>query len=182
MKNPIALVYTFFLAFFLLLLVSVSSDVIHESCEKAARGNPININFDFCVATLEANPKSKTATTVEDLASISIDIAMSNATSIIAVVSKLLENKKLENYTRRCLKDCSELYPDAASDLQSGKQAFESKDYGTANVQISAAMEASDTCEEGFKQKEGLVSPLTTENNNFFQLTAISLAFITMLQ
>ncbi|XWS49626.1 hypothetical protein CRYUN_Cryun12cG0019300 [Craigia yunnanensis] len=180
MKNPFALFYTF-LAFFFLLLVSVSSDVIQESCEKAAKGDA-NIHFDFCVASLEENPNSKTATSLEDLVPISINIAISNATSISSIVSKLLENKNLENYTRSCLEDCSELYSDVGSKLQSGGEAFESKDYGTAKVDISAAMDAPDTCEDGFKEKKGLVSPLTKENNNFFQLTAIPLAFITLLQ
>ncbi|XWS49203.1 hypothetical protein CRYUN_Cryun13aG0143700 [Craigia yunnanensis] len=180
MKSSFPLVYTFF-AFFFLLLVLVRSDVIQDSCDKAAKGDP-NINFDFCVASLEQNSKSKTATCTEDLVPISIEIATSNATSISSIVSKLLEKKSLEKFTRSCLEACSELYSEAGSDLQSGGQAFESKDYGTANVDISAALDAPETCEDGFKEKKWLVSPLTKENNNFLQLTAIPLAFITMVQ
>ncbi|XWS62083.1 hypothetical protein CRYUN_Cryun07bG0180700 [Craigia yunnanensis] len=180
MKSSSPLVYTF-LAFFFLLLVSVRSNVIQDSCDKAAKVDP-NINIDFCVANLEQNPKSKTATSTEELVPISIEIATSNATSISSIISKLLENKDLEKYTRSCLETCSELYTDAGSDLQSGGQAFESKDYGTAKTDISAALDAPESCEDGFKNKKGLVSPLTKENNNFSQLTAIPLAFISMVK
>ncbi|KAE8713781.1 Regulator of nonsense transcripts 1 [Hibiscus syriacus] len=169
------------IVFFHLLIVSVRSDVLNDSCSQAAKGDP-NINFDFCVSSLQVDPKAKSATSVADLVDVAIDTAMSNATSIGSIISKLLSNKSLEQYARTCLEDCSELYSDAGSNLKSGEQAFEGKDYGTANSEISAAMDAADTCEEQFKEKEGVVSPLTKENGDFFQLTAISLAFINMVQ
>ncbi|XVE57510.1 hypothetical protein DITRI_Ditri04bG0096400 [Diplodiscus trichospermus] len=180
MKNCFPFVCTF-LAFFFLLLVCVRSDVIRDSCNKAAKDDP-NINFDFCVTSLQQNPKSKTTTSTQELVPISIEIATSNATSISSVISKLLKNKQLGKFTRSCLEACSQLYSEAGCDLQRGGQAFESKDYETANADISAAMDAPETCEDGFKEKEGLVSPLTMENNNFFQLTAVPLAFIAMVQ
>ncbi|XWS38684.1 hypothetical protein CRYUN_Cryun19dG0152900 [Craigia yunnanensis] len=180
MKNSFALVYTF-LPFFFFLLVLVSSNIIQDSCDKVAKSMS-NINYDFCVASLEENPKSKTATRVENLLPISVDIAISNATKINSIISKLLENKNLENYTRMCLEDCSELYSDAGSSLQSASHSVESKAYKAAIFTLSAVLTDSDTCEEGFKEKEGLVSPLLKENNDFYQLTAISLAFASMLQ
>ncbi|XVF51902.1 hypothetical protein PTKIN_Ptkin04bG0221900 [Pterospermum kingtungense] len=180
MKNSLPLFSTS-LAFFFLLLVSVSSDVIQDSCGKAAKGDP-NINFNFCVSVLEQSPKGKAVTSTEDLVPISIEIATSNATSIGSIISRLLENTKLEKPTRSGLEACSEIYSDAGSDLESGGEAFESKDYATANVRISAALDAPGSCEDGFKEKKGLVSPLTKENKSFFQLTAIPLAFITMVQ
>ncbi|TYH81531.1 hypothetical protein ES332_D03G207300v1 [Gossypium tomentosum] len=168
------------LVFFYLLLVSVSSDVIHDSCDKAAKGDP-NIKFDFCVSSFEGNPKAKTATGVADLVKVAIETAMANATSIGSIISKLLDNKTLDTYARHCLEDCSELYSGAGSSIQSGGKAFEGKDYGTANAEISSAMDAPDTCEEQFKEKKGYVSPLTKENNNFFQLLAIILSFMNLV-
>ncbi|XWS38683.1 hypothetical protein CRYUN_Cryun19dG0152100 [Craigia yunnanensis] len=81
-----------------------------------------------------------------------------------------------------CLKDCSELYSDAGSSLQSASHSVESKAYGAATFTLSAALTDSDTCEEKFKEKEWLVSLLSNENNDFFQLTAIPLAFASMLR
>lgn len=40
---------------------------------------------------------------------------------------------------------------------------------------------ASDTCEEGFMEKKGEASPLT-EDDSFFQLCAMDLAFGTILE
>ncbi|GMI63976.1 hypothetical protein like AT5G46930 [Hibiscus trionum] len=167
--------------FFYLLIVSVRSDVLSDSCREAAKDDP-NIKFDFCVSTLQENPKAKSATGVADLVEVAIETAISNAKSMGSIISKLLSKKSLEQYVRSCLEDCSELYSDAGSDLSRGQQAFEGKDYGTANTVVSAAMDGAVTCEDQFKEKKGVVSPLTKENQDFFQLTAISLAFINMVQ
>ncbi|GMI63932.1 hypothetical protein like AT5G46930 [Hibiscus trionum] len=155
------------IVFFYVLIVSVRSDVLSDSCREAAKDDP-NVKFDFCVSTLQENPKAKSATGVADLVEVAMETAISNAKSIGSIISKLLSKKSLEQYVRSCLEDCSELYSDAGSDLSRGEQAFEGKDYGTANTV--------------FKEKKGVVSPLTKENQDFFQLTAISLAFINMVQ
>ncbi|KAL4335230.1 hypothetical protein GQ457_07G011080 [Hibiscus cannabinus] len=169
------------IVFFCILVVSVRSDVLSDSCGEAAKHDP-NINFDFCVSTLGGNPKAKSATGVADLVKVAIETAISNSNSIGSLITKLLSNKGLDPYVRSCLQDCSELYSDAGSSLAKGEKAFEGKDYGTANSVISAAMDSSSTCEDQFKEKKGVVSPLTKENNNFFRLNAISLAFINMVQ
>ncbi|KAK8626223.1 hypothetical protein V6N13_133874 [Hibiscus sabdariffa] len=169
------------IVFFCILVVSVRSDVLSDSCGEAAKHDP-NINFDFCVSTLEGNPKAKSATGVADLVKVAIETAISNSNSIGSLITKLLSNKGLDPYVRSCLQDCSELYSDAGSSLAKGEKAFEGKDYGTANSVISAAMDSASTCEDQFKEKKGVVSPLTKENNSFFQLNAISLAFINMVQ
>ncbi|KAK8482446.1 hypothetical protein V6N13_046977 [Hibiscus sabdariffa] len=169
------------IVFFCLLIVSVRSDVLSDSCREVTKDDP-TINFDFCVSTLEGNPKAKSATSVADLVKVATETAISNSNSIGSIITKLLSNKGLEPYVRSCLQDCSELYSDAGPILGQGEQAFEGKDYGTANSAISAALDAATTCEDQFKEKEGVVSPLTKENNSFFQLNAISLAFLTMVQ
>ncbi|OMO93084.1 Pectinesterase inhibitor [Corchorus olitorius] len=152
MKN-----FCLFLAFLFLLIVSVRSDIIKDSCDEAAKGDP-NMKSDFCVATI------------------------ANATATGSTVSKLLQNTSLDKFTRSCLEACSELYSNAGSDLQSGGEAFKSKDFGTAKFDLSAAIVAPVTCEDGFKEKQGLVSPLTKENENMRQLAVIPLAFIDMVK
>ncbi|GMI63933.1 hypothetical protein like AT5G46930 [Hibiscus trionum] len=168
------------IVFFYVLIVSVRSDVLSDSCREAAKDDP-NVKFDFCVSTLQENPKAKSATGVADLVEVAMETAISNAKSIGSIISKLLSKKSLEQYVRSCLEDCSELYSDAGSDLSRGEQAFEGKDYGTANTVVSAAMDGASGGYQ-FKEKKGVVSPLTKENQDFFQLTAISLAFINMVQ
>ncbi|KAK5818738.1 putative invertase inhibitor [Gossypium arboreum] len=169
------------LVFFYLMLVSVRSDVIQETCDKAARGDPATIRLDFCLSAFEGNPKAKSATSVADLVEISIETSIANATSMGSLITSLLDKKSIGIFARNCLEDCSELYSLAVSNLRRGGKAFEGKDFGSANIEITAAMDAPITCEDGFKEK-GLVSSLTKENKNFFQLTAIPLVFMKMVQ
>lgn len=162
---------------------SMSYDLIHQSCKKAAKTDP-NLIYNFCVTSLEANPKARKAKNLEELAVASIELTISNGTKIASTISNLLRQKTkvgIDPYTKGCLKDCSQLYSDAISTLYEAKFDIQSNDLEKANVEISSAMDASSTCEDGFNEKKGIVSPLTKENSVFFQWTVISLAFTNML-
>ncbi|KAK4260289.1 hypothetical protein QN277_003429 [Acacia crassicarpa] len=54
--------------------------------------------------------------------------------------------------------------------------ALKPKDFRSANTKVSAAMEASVNCEDEFK--EGKEKSPLTDNKVYFELNAISLAFI----
>ena len=88
-----------------------------------------------------------------------------------------------DQYTKACLKDCFDLYSDSLSALDDAVVAFKSKDLDTASINLSATLDNSVTCEDQFKDKKGETSsPLTKENNVYFQLNVISLAFIQMFR
>ncbi|KAL5551239.1 hypothetical protein UlMin_001415 [Ulmus minor] len=174
-------IHSFLFLVFVLQFCSLGlSDLIQDSCKKASDNDP-NISNDFCVSTLEANPKSQTATTLGELALSAMDITISNGTSISSTISFLLKNSTLDPFVQSCLQDCSKLYSDASDSLFDAEAAITNKDFGTAKSDTSAAMDAPSTCEDGFKEKKGVVSPLTKESNLFFQFTAISLAFLNMV-
>jgi pectinesterase inhibitor-like protein len=156
------------------------STLILRSCEEAAKSDP-NLSYKLCLASLEANPKSQNAS-FEKLVAISIGLSISNATKIASKISELLKGQSfdMQKYARSCLKDCFQLYMDAVSSLKDAMRAFKSRDFATANMEVSSAMDASSTCQDGFKEKKGQASPLTKDNQIFFQLTAFSLAFINM--
>ncbi|KAF3448195.1 hypothetical protein FNV43_RR08908 [Rhamnella rubrinervis] len=165
---------------FLFCHCSLASDLVHGSCTKASKSDP-NLSYQFCVSTLESNPKIHTAETIQDLFEISLRLTISNASDVVSRVSKLLKGNKFDSFAKLCLRDCLELYSNAVSSLKEALCDFKSKDLYSVNVEISSAMDASTTCEDGFKERKGVVSPLTKENSVFFQLTAISLAFTTMI-
>ncbi|KAK5776214.1 pectinesterase inhibitor 12-like [Gossypium arboreum] len=167
------------LVFFYLLLVSVSSNLIQESCNKAAKLDPQTIKVDFCVSKFEGNPKAKLATTISDLVEVSIEASITNATSI---GSKLLERKSLESFERNGLKNSYWLYSLVGTCLQGAEEVFKAKNYATTCVDIVASIEAPMNCEDQFKKKKGFVSPLTKENSIFFLLTNISHVFMTIVQ
>lgn len=172
----------------LLLLSQYSngSNLIFKSCNEASKNDP-NLSYDFCVASLnEASCKSKShPSKLEDLVGLSIRLTKSNGTNIISIISKHLKNQTHGEYVRACLQDCFDLYNDSLSSLEDAMVAFnESKDFDTANINVSAAMDDSVTCEDQFKEKKGEseTSPLTKENHVYFQLNVISLAFIEMIR
>ncbi|XP_008229513.1 PREDICTED: putative invertase inhibitor [Prunus mume] len=156
-----------------------SNDLIQLSCKKASQGDP-NLSYKFCVSSLEANAKGHSLD-LQELVVISLNLTVANATNINSTISKLLKDKAFDKFAKECLRGCSELYADAIPTLQEALCAFQSKDFAKANIEVSSAMDASSTCEDGFKEKKGEVSPLRKENDVFFQLNAISLAFINTL-
>ncbi|KAF8379145.1 hypothetical protein HHK36_028574 [Tetracentron sinense] len=154
-------------------------DLIHKTCRKSAKKDP-NLRFDFCVTSLEADPKSHCAD-LQELGVISMELALANATHTRSHAKKLLKHKKLDPYTKACLHDCFDLYSDAIPTLKQAIKDYNSKRYFDANIKMSSAMDDASTCEEGFKEKKGVVSPLTKRNNNMFQLSAIALSIINMV-
>ncbi|XP_038680458.1 pectinesterase inhibitor 12-like [Tripterygium wilfordii] len=165
------------------------NNLVQNSCKEASNGDP-NLSYEFCFACLESNPKSENASNLEELVVVSLELAISNATNICCKISNLLKEEKYSNYTESALQDCLELYLDAKSTLVDARNDFNSStinDYQKASVEVSSAMDASTTCEDGFddEEKQGNstheVSPLEKENKVFFELTVIPLAFINML-
>ncbi|XVF73568.1 hypothetical protein PTKIN_Ptkin12aG0212300 [Pterospermum kingtungense] len=174
--------------FVLFLLVSTSTfhgttahDLIRQTCKKCAQRDP-NLSYNFCVTSLQAAPKSHCADYLRELGMISIKLLRRNLTSSRFYIKELLKNKKLDPIVRSCLHACFDLYSNAMTRIQHAIDAYKSKHYGDANIYVSSGMDASTTCEDGFKDKDGVVSPLTKRNNDTFQLSAISLSIINMLR
>ncbi|RZC57057.1 hypothetical protein C5167_004358 [Papaver somniferum] len=160
----------------------VDGDLVSDLCENASTTDP-QLEYQFCVASLSANPASKDAHDLLELGIISMQICLQNATSVHSYISQILKDGKEEPAARPCLQDCLDLYSDALDFIPEAIQYFEDKDYSSANIEMSAAMDASVTCEDGFKEvvSQYLISPLTKQGGDFSQLTAISLAITNMV-
>ncbi|RZC69294.1 hypothetical protein C5167_032385 [Papaver somniferum] len=143
---------------------SADDDIVKETCEICAQKSPL-LNYEFCVTSLEAVPESKTAAGFHGLGIISLELAQTNGA---------LNYKDLDAYAFLGLNDCLDLYTDAISTLAKSIEAIRSYNYVNLNIWVSAAMEASTACEDGFREK-GRVSPLKKQNSNFFQLCDIAL-------
>ncbi|RZC93056.1 hypothetical protein C5167_028414 [Papaver somniferum] len=177
--------------FSLLLFIShngaAAEDITVETCRKSAESSP-NLNFTSCVNSLQSDPRSSTAN-LQQLGIISMELSLTNATYINSYIKKLLNDKDLDDFTRieKYLRDCSELYGDAISNIEEAVKAFDAYDSFSANIKMSAAMDSSTTCEDGFKDNDNnqdysAVSPLVRENYDFFQLTAVSLAITNLVR
>lgn len=157
-------------------VTAMSADIINQTCRKCADESHI-FSYDLCTTSLQTVPVSHVAN-LQGLALIAMELALNNASNTLLIIQNLLtSNESLDPFAVVCLKDCLQLYSDGIRTLVDAVGAFLGEQYDNANIWLSAVMQASDTCEEGFKEKEGevLPSPLTNENYNLFQLCDIAL-------
>ncbi|CAA2961765.1 invertase inhibitor [Olea europaea subsp. europaea] len=167
---------TLFLSFLISTHPVNGQNLVNETCKKIARRDP-NIEYNFCTTSLQAAPTSQCAS-LQRLGMISIKLVRHNVTDTRVYVKHLMKNGKLDPYSKLYLKDCYELFSDAISSVKRAMKYYNSKRYDDANMQKSGVMDAATTCEDGFSEREGLVSPLTKRNRNTFQLSAIVLSIM----
>lgn len=157
---------------------ALSIDILNRTCKKCA--DESTISYDFCRSSFETIPVSH-VTNLHGLGIIGMELALVNATNTMSSIKNLLGNGIIDPFALSCLNDCLELYSNATVALIEGAAVFLTEHYSVADLRVSAVMEASKTCEEGFKAKKGEASPLTEENYNLFQLCDIALCIIHMI-
>ncbi|CAN8267238.1 unnamed protein product [Cochlearia groenlandica] len=173
----------YFATFFLLINVfATAQSLIRDSCQKAAAKDP-KFKIAFCVKSLEENPQSKTAKTLEALVMASAKTAATKTTALKAAIEKILKEKKYAKEAEMPLQDCLQLYTDAVDSLNEASASVKSRNYRTATAAMSAAMDAPSTCETGFKERRTpQKSPVAKESEVLFQTILIPLAFTNMLK
>ncbi|TKY55530.1 putative invertase inhibitor [Spatholobus suberectus] len=154
----------------------VPEDIIDQTCEKCANQSII-LSYGLCSTSLPVIPVSHSAN-LEGLALVAMELALENVTSTMATIEKLLlDRASFDNFALGCLADCLELYSDAAWTIVNSIGVFLSGNYDVTRTWMSSVMEAASTCQQGFTER-GVVSPLTQENYNLFQLCGIALCII----
>ncbi|KAF9590420.1 hypothetical protein IFM89_035255 [Coptis chinensis] len=139
------------------------------------------LSFNFCKSSLEEVVPHKGSLSVQELGIIALELATINATNTVTSIQKMLTRKTFGPHASLCLKDCLELYSDVIPTLSDSVRALVNNNEYTANIMISAAMEAATTCQDGFEEEEGEVRPLVNDNNDFFQLCDIALVITSLV-
>lgn len=170
------------IVFPLVMMIQTTSgkSLINSTCADLALDDP-NIDYVFCTSSLQAAPASHCAT-LEGLGKISIRLIRDNITNTRCFIKDLIKNRASDPYVRQCLNDCFQLFSDAIPSAKLATRYYTKKKFDDANVEISSIMDAASTCEEGFKEKRGVVSPLTERNQHTFQLSAMALSLIHIIQ
>ncbi|KAK6947476.1 Pectinesterase inhibitor domain [Dillenia turbinata] len=101
-----------------------------------------------------------------------------NVTHVISKASTLASRYSIlvKKYPNQNLQDCSKISSKATSTLEGKLKSYMIKDYPTTNVRVSAAMEDSADCSEGFQGENK--DPLQRMNSAFIKLAKISLSFV----
>ncbi|XP_019192058.1 PREDICTED: uncharacterized protein LOC109186504 [Ipomoea nil] len=145
--------------------------LIQKTCNISAKTDP-NIDYAFCTSAL----KAKQCETLRDIGTACINLIMTNVTDTRRYISALVKGGKVEHRLRRCVDHCYELYTDAAPDLGGALRDYRDKKYEDANIKLSAVMDAAAECEDCG------VSPLSERNNATFQLSAMALSVMHLIQ
>ncbi|KAI5423187.1 hypothetical protein KIW84_046251 [Lathyrus oleraceus] len=124
---------------------------------------------------------SQCAQNLEELGLVAIKLTRHNVTNTSDYITRLLKKKTSDPFIKECLEDCLEVYSDAIATFREAIRDYKAKRYEDCNFKLSSIIDASTTCEDGFKQKNDVISPLTKRNKNVFQLSAIALSIVNML-
>ncbi|KAG8363481.1 hypothetical protein BUALT_Bualt19G0026900 [Buddleja alternifolia] len=156
-------------------------NLINSTCLNSSYNNP-NINYTFCTTSLHA--AAPATATLHGLGATSVTLIVRNVTDTRRYTKRLMRNKKWDGYTRQCLADCFHLFSDAIPSAKQAMRDYDEERFNDANVEISSTMDAVSTCENGFKEGRGssLVSPLKKRNEDLFQLSAMALSVMRMIQ
>ncbi|KAG9453005.1 hypothetical protein H6P81_005909 [Aristolochia fimbriata] len=152
--------------------------LVAKTCKKIAADDPA-VDYAFCLTSLQSGKHSNTAD-LRGLGIIASNLARINATRSRRKAQNL-KKKATDLYDKTRLADCEELFQLAVSSLRDSTRAFRGERYDDANINLSAAMTDAETCDDGFAEMEGHVSPLTKETRNLKGLCAVGLGITWLL-
>jgi|UniRef100_A0A2N9IQB4 pectinesterase inhibitor-like protein len=136
-------------------------------------------NPDLCVSSIAPFLSGKTdPISVLEMA---INAATQHAKNAMAMASKLSAVPKAttDSANAPLFEDCKEMYSDALDNLQSAMDAIPSRDIGTINSMLSAALTDFVTCEDGFS---GETSPLSPYDDKGTKMASNCLAIASLIK
>ena len=107
----------------------------------------------LCIDTLKSDSAGKSATTIDGVAMIMLNHAISTANKINDEITKLLKQATSSwGGDVVALVNCSKYYQDAIGKLANSKKALESRNYNAIKNPMSDAMSATGKCDQDFKK------------------------------
>jgi pectinesterase inhibitor-like protein len=171
MTVPSSPVFILLLTLFVALPQFNNASFLSDACVKAATFDE-NFNRDFCVTSLQANPRIASAN-INGLARMSVNLAIKNVTNTISRISYLL-SKPAYAHLKSDLSFCQEQYSEAKQALFDAVRKIISNNNYDATWALTGAMTAMDTCEDESSDK----SVLSKDHAIPFQLCAMALTFL----
>ncbi|XP_058088870.1 probable pectinesterase/pectinesterase inhibitor 61 [Magnolia sinica] len=143
-------------------------DKISEACK--------NTRFPhICEGTAMLIPKSNDCG-VTDIAKMSIQATLNKITEAKAITAKMMEAQTEDDMAHSSFEVCQQAYQDAIDALKESIKNMDARSHVDLMDNLSAAMSAFSTCDDGFAEATGEDSPLADVNSILTKLTSNSLA------
>ncbi|KAK9288788.1 hypothetical protein L1049_017252 [Liquidambar formosana] len=152
-------------------IATIHRAAIQKICDKT--DNP-----SLCISSISPFLKGAGAKIdVHSVIEMAIKACSHHAKLAILAASKLARGSS-DATTVSSINDCKDFYSDALDNLQSARDAIASRDIGTINIMLSAAVTDFGTCEDGFA---GESSPLAHFNEKLSKLASNCLAIASLI-
>lgn len=160
-----------------LLVSSRAASTLDDTCKSVSASNR-DVGYDYCVKFFQASKGSATADKrgLAVIATKIIRAAAVNTGKRITTIKASHGDKRIQGP----LADCDELYSSAVDQLDAAARGIESGKLQDTLTNLSAAADAPQTCEEGFREL-GVSSPLAADDFEFSKECSIALAVTNML-
>lgn len=151
---------------------------VEEACRGASETHA-GVDYDHCMASLGADPRSKEAgnNNMHGLAMLATKMAIDHAASTESKIDDLAELDTQEARRAR-FNHCLEQYGGAADLLRDALDNLKAKIYGKAMEQLTAAMGASESCEDAWKgEEEQHRVPVAAHDREYGRMAHIAFGF-----
>ncbi|PAN03548.1 hypothetical protein GQ55_1G003100 [Panicum hallii var. hallii] len=153
---------------------SCANPVSVEAACRGASETHAGVAYDHCVESLGADPRSKEAGNMHGLAMLATKLAIDHAASTEAKIDDLAELEE-SPHARARFNHCLEQYGGAADLLRDALDNLKAEIYGKAMEQLSAALGASESCEDAWKGEESI--PVAAHDREYGRMAHIALGF-----
>ncbi|KAF8401323.1 hypothetical protein HHK36_012257 [Tetracentron sinense] len=155
-----------------LLHFSVVDPAIKKICD--ATDNPA-----LCISAVVPHLTGK----VDPLAVLEMMIkaCINKAQFAMALATRIAKSPTTPSAIASYLDACKDSYSDAMDNLQSATDAISTRDTGTMNSMLSAALTDFGTCEDGFAETPGVNSPMAEWDDMLSKLASNCLAIVSLL-
>ncbi|KAM3039348.1 hypothetical protein ACUV84_022361 [Puccinellia chinampoensis] len=128
--------------------VDADAKFIAKVCKNIEEAN------GHCVEVLSTDRRSFNATTFEELASISLDIATSTRREVAQGIDDEARKHDERSPVGEALTECANWYGAAEQPLENARKSFDDRAYRAAMDEAGDAGDAADNCEQAFSDRE----------------------------
>lgn len=158
--------------FFILFLISFTSMAAAADYELCNWLGSYYITYDTCVASLSPDPATRTAD-YPTLAVASLNLTIANATSVQSKLRNVSKSSP-DSTAASLLNKCYGMFSRNMTSLRTAADCAAAKDYAKAGDLVFTFASMPGDCDDEFREKKGVESPLMKENLGLMDLALVA--------